>query len=332
MRQASGEAARRSRSRLQADRRTRRSLLIIGLALFGFVIAERLDRSRHGARAILRQRFARQNNVVLALFDGSAGAAIIRTAIVKTTAIFAGTLRRGVLRWRQVAGAALSVRPPIPIATTTTTATPAATPSKTSPASTASAIPVSAAISTAVTPAVISLRAIVADARRIAAGGVVAGRKILRGRSVRLRLTLVEFAAFGRLAFDAGITFALLVAAAKFSGGRAILTVAIFLARLVQRNCLFVDGARGEVFARQRFDQRAARGCGNRGRGDVTVGMSVIVVFEVFENVADVEEGVAVQADVDESRLHARKDARYFSLVDAADKRELLFALNVDLD
>jgi len=60
--------------------------------------------------------------------------------------------------------------------------------------------------------------------------------------------------------------------------------------------------------------------------------VAVIVVFEVFENVADVEECVAVQADVDERRLHARQNARYFSLVDAADKRELFFTLNVDFD
>jgi hypothetical protein len=37
---------------LQADRGTRGSLLIIGLALFGFVIAERFYRWRHGTRAI----------------------------------------------------------------------------------------------------------------------------------------------------------------------------------------------------------------------------------------------------------------------------------------
>jgi len=76
MRQAAGKTARRSRSRLQADRGTRGSLLIIWLALFGFVITERFDRRRHGTRAILGERFARQNNVVIVFFDGGAGPTI----------------------------------------------------------------------------------------------------------------------------------------------------------------------------------------------------------------------------------------------------------------
>src|SRR5579859_7934863 len=106
----------------------------------------------------------------------------------------------------------------------------------------------------------------------------------------------------------------------------------MLFARLVQRDGFLMDGARGKGFTRQRFDERAARGRGNRRRWGVSVGMAMIVVFEIFENVADVEECVAIQADVDERRLHARKNARYFSLVDAADKRELFLALNVDLD
>src|SRR5580692_582185 len=108
--------------------------------------------------------------------------------------------------------------------------------------------------------------------------------------------------------------------------------VPMLFARLVQRNGLLMDGARGQGFTRQRLDERAPRSRGNRRRRGVSVGMAVIVVFEILENVADVEERVAVQADVDESRLHARKNARYFSFVDAADKRELFLALNVDFD
>src|SRR5712664_3510056 len=97
----------------------------------------------------------------------------------------------------------------------------------------------------------------------------------------------------------------------------------MLFARLVQRDGLLMDGARGEGLSWQRLDERAARRSGNRGCRGVSVGMAVVVVFEIFENVADVEERVPVQADVDESRLHARKDARYFSFVNAADKREL---------
>ena len=60
--------------------------------------------------------------------------------------------------------------------------------------------------------------------------------------------------------------------------------------------------------------------------------MSWIVVFQIFENVADVQERIAVQTDVHESGLHAGKDAGDFPFVDAADQRELLFPLDVDFD
>ncbi len=63
-----------------------------------------------------------------------------------------------------------------------------------------------------------------------------------------------------------------------------------------------------------------------------SVRLTVIVILEVFENVADVQEGVAIQANIHECRLHARQNARDFSLVDAADERELFLTLNVDLD
>jgi hypothetical protein len=58
-------------------------------------------------------------------------------------------------------------------------------------------------------------------------------------------------------------------------------------------------------FAGKRFYVRGAaaigRGCGERG----LVSVAVIVVFEIFKNVADVQEGVAVQTDIHECRLHA---------------------------
>jgi hypothetical protein len=60
--------------------------------------------------------------------------------------------------------------------------------------------------------------------------------------------------------------------------------------------------------------------------------MPVIVVLEVFENVADVQEGVAVEPDVHEGGLHAWEDAGDFSFVDAADEREFFFSLDVDFD
>src|SRR5690242_11001768 len=161
MRQAAGKTPRRSGARLQADRRTRRGLLVIRLAFFGFVIAKRFNRRGHGPRAILRKRFARQNNIVLTAFHGSAGPTIIRwPPVIETTAIVAVTLRRCIFRGRQIASAALSVRPPVAIPVAAAAA--AATPSK------SSTPPAASAISTAVpVPAAIpALRAIVADARR----------------------------------------------------------------------------------------------------------------------------------------------------------------------
>ena len=56
----------------------------------------------------------------------------------------------------------------------------------------------------------------------------------------------------------------------------------------------------------------------------------VIVIFEIFENVADVQESVAIETDVDESRLHSGQDAGDFAFVDAADEGELFFALDIN--
>jgi hypothetical protein len=62
------------------------------------------------------------------------------------------------------------------------------------------------------------------------------------------------------------------------------------------------------------------------------VGLYMIVVLEIFENVADVQERIAVQADVHEGGLHAREDACDFSFVDTADERKFLFPLDVNFD
>jgi hypothetical protein len=56
----------------------------------------------------------------------------------------------------------------------------------------------------------------------------------------------------------------------------------------------------------------------------------VVVIFKIFENVAHVQEGIAIQADIHESRLHSRKDASDFAFIDAADEGELFLALDVD--
>ncbi len=61
-------------------------------------------------------------------------------------------------------------------------------------------------------------------------------------------------------------------------------------------------------------------------------GVAVIVIFEIFENVADVKESIAIEANFHERRLHSGKDAGDFTFVDAADEGELFFALDVNLD
>ena len=60
--------------------------------------------------------------------------------------------------------------------------------------------------------------------------------------------------------------------------------------------------------------------------------IAVVIVFEIFEDVADVQEGIAVEADIDESGLHAGEDAGDSAFVNAADEGELFFALDVNFD
>src|SRR4029077_3146577 len=63
---------------------------------------------------------------------------------------------------------------------------------------------------------------------------------------------------------------------------------------------------------------------GSDGRGSlrravavrIAVTMAVIVVLEIFENVADVQKGVAVETDIDEGGLHTGEDAGDAAFVD----------------
>ena len=78
---------------------------------------------------------------------------------------------------------------------------------------------------------------------------------------------------------------------------------------------------------------------GDDGDGAVvSVGSVVIVAGEALElldgvdDLSDVEEGVALEADVDEGRLHAGQDLRDPPLVDVADDAALILALDEDLD
>jgi hypothetical protein len=70
-----------------------------------------------------------------------------------------------------------------------------------------------------------------------------------------------------------------------------------------------------------------------RGRGvRLRMPVTVIVIFQILENVADVQEGVAVEPDIYEGRLHARKHPRDPALINTTDQRELFFALDVNFD
>jgi hypothetical protein len=62
------------------------------------------------------------------------------------------------------------------------------------------------------------------------------------------------------------------------------------------------------------------------------VRVAMIIILEVLENVADVEEGVAIETDIDERRLHTGEDSGDSAFVDAANEREFFFALDIDFD
>jgi hypothetical protein len=92
----------------------------------------------------------------------------------------------------------------------------------------------------------------------------------------------------------------------------------------------------GRVRARKNFSRQRLYGSGGLHRSGMAVRLGmrmaviVVVVFEIFKNVADVKERIAIQADVDECRLHSRQDARHAALINAADEREFFFALDVN--
>jgi hypothetical protein len=235
------------------------------------------------------------------------------TAIV--TAVFA--LRRSVLGRGQIATAALPE-------TATSVAASAPEPAPSTTAGKVAAI-------TPVAPIVSAVIAPVA-APAIVRGGtilrrIVGGRKIWRRRFIGFGLRfVVEDIGFGGAGefrlnfFDAG------------SAGFCFLDMGVNFVRLGGAAGLgdfwrmrFLNA--GESFARKRFDVSVAVG---RSRWSMLVAVAMIVVFEIFENVADVKERVAIKTDVNESGLHAGKDAGNFAFVDTANEGEFLFALDVD--
>src|SRR5262249_31347803 len=104
-----------------------------------------------------------------------------------------------------------------------------------------------------------------------------------------------------------------------------IVVMCFVMFRLIVRFGGAADGFTGQDFG------GGGRGSLRRGVAvGVAMAMAVIVVFEIFENVADVQEGVAVETDIDEGGLHAGKDAGDAALVDATNERKFFFALDIN--
>jgi hypothetical protein len=94
-----------------------------------------------------------------------------------------------------------------------------------------------------------------------------------------------------------------------------------------------VGGGVSQCLAGKQFDDVRWHGRKRRGRGGrVGVGVAVIVIFEIFEDIAYVKESIAIEADVNESGLHAGEDAGNSAFVNAANEGELFFALDVNFD
>jgi hypothetical protein len=97
-------------------------------------------------------------------------------------------------------------------------------------------------------------------------------------------------------------------------------------------------GVQGRLAGGSLFDARFGRsGDGRRWRRAVELedfllnaGYDLVVFLVVLEKIRDVEKRVAFQADIDESRLHARQDARNPAFVNAAGQGIFLFALIVN--
>jgi hypothetical protein len=181
--------------------------------------------------------------------------------------------------------------------------------------------------------------AIVSHARRIIPCGIVGRSEILGSRGIGIRLALLPFGnsrvpagffAARRIHCVAGFHRVIRLGAVILFATRPLLVASAVFRFFVQAH-LFMHPCSRQRFPRQNFDGRFTLGR-QRGHRRVSVRLTVIVILEVFEDVADVQERVAIQADIHECRLHARQNPRDFSLVNAAHERELFLTLNVDLD
>jgi hypothetical protein len=343
----------------------RRDFLGFLLFVVNFVLDDRRRRScGRWLVAIFCERFAREQNFFLCgvtrsgrsgiarvLWPPIVEAALLRAARLKTTRLAAAifvtagftatrlsALRGCVLRGRQVAPAARTAL--WRAATTSPSATPAP--------STSVAATVARAIAAALTATVTATSEILAWAiiaavgtRRVVLRGIVVRRKILRCGSVGFRLAFVKRVDLSAVPIRGSFVmfFNIFTFRARCIMRKRLLFLPGFLGmRFIRMRVIETDFFVGNIrvaqcFPREQFDGRRVRNDWHRNNALLLlVPVAVIVVFEVFEYVADVEESIAVEADVHESRLHSGKDAGNSAFVDAADQCELFFALDVDFD
>jgi len=70
-----------------------------------------------------------------------------------------------------------------------------------------------------------------------------------------------------------------------------------------------------------------ARGVFMRTRDDL---LELFLVFLLFEKVGHIEKGIALQADIDKRRLHARQHARDAPFVNGSRERVFVLAFKID--
>src|SRR5262245_14013810 len=80
--------------------------------------------------------------------------------------------------------------------------------------------------------------------------------------------------------------------------------------------------------SRRRGMRLARRG---DGCGDILVGLEAIELLERGDDVAHIEEAVALEPEINESRLHAGEDFRYPALVDVANHAARALAFDENL-
>lgn len=281
-------------------------------------------------------------------------ARLLAALIVPATGIcgtlLVSALRRGIFRRWQIATAGRACWPGRASAATPSTAAtkPAATPiSSTIAASVSTPIATLIATTKVLAGAVVARRTTAIRARRIFLRRVVVMAEILRRRGVRFRLALFGFRVSVGMLDRLGIVMLFVCRSMFFERGFLtvfLVVMHLVVVRVVQR-CVTLEivmsfvavlhsvfGAVAERFARQHFGVHGNRN--RRGCRSVRLGMpmAVIVILKIFENIADIQEGIAIETNVHESGLHARKHSGYAAFVDATDKRELFFALDVDFD